>query len=167
MDHEKVKVEVLRLRKNDKILPLPIFQTSGASGCDLRADVEEAITLKPKEIKLIPTGIAISIPRGFEGQVRPRSGWASRGVTVVNAPGTIDADYRGEIKVLLINLGEEEVSIERGDRIAQLVIQRVYQIEWEEVDVLDPTVRAEGGFGHTGKGMPHSQAPHPWVDKSI
>lgn len=125
-------------------------QTVGASGYDLQADIEESVSVKPGDRILIPTGIAISIPEGFEAQVRPRSGWALKyGITVANAPGTIDSDYRGEIKVLLIHLGEEVISIKRGDRIAQLVIQKIYRIQWNEVSLLDETQRAKGGFGHT------------------
>lgn len=150
---EKINIKIKRIGKGFPSLSMPIFQTEGASGCDLMADVEQSILLLPHERKLVPTGIAVAIPQGFEGQIRPRSGWAAKlGITVANAPGTIDSDYRGEIQVILINLGSQEVSIQRGDRIAQLVIQKVYRIEWEEVDSLDVTQRAEGGFGHTGKG---------------
>ncbi len=112
---------------------------------------DQQIILKSGDRGLVPTGIAVSIPPGFEAEVRPRSGLAAKyGVTLLNSPGTIDADYRGEIKVLLINLGKEDFKIERGDRIAQLVFQKVYRAEWQESDILDETSRAEGGFGHTG-----------------
>lgn len=112
---------------------------------------DQQIILKPGDRELVPTGIAVSIPPGFEAQVRPRSGLAVKyGVTLLNSPGTIDADYRGEIKVLLINLGKEDFKIERGDRIAQLVFQKVCRAKWQESDILDETLRGVGGFGHTG-----------------
>lgn len=131
-------------------LPLPGPMTAGASGSDLRAD--EAFTLAPLQRCLVPTGVCAAIPPGFEGQVRPRSGLASRhGITLVNAPGTIDSDYRGEIKVALINLGQETFRAERGERIAQLVIAPVIQVDWHEVSRLDETARGEGGFGSTGR----------------
>ena len=125
--------------------------TPGSSGLDLRASIEEPMTLEPFERKLISTGLKLAIPQGYEGQVRPRSGLALKhGITTLNSPGTIDSDYRGEVKVLLINLGSAPVVINSGDRIAQLVIAPVVQAELEEVDELDDTSRGEGGFGHTG-----------------
>jgi dUTP pyrophosphatase len=133
-------------------LPLPVRATAHAAGFDLRAALPEPLTLQPGERAMVPTGIAIALPAGFEAQVRPRSGLAAKhGVGVVNGPGTIDADYRGEIRVILINLGGEPVRFERGDRIAQLVVQRLPEIEWETVDTLDDTARGAGGFGHTGE----------------
>jgi len=147
---EKIKIKIKRVRQAST-LPIPKFQTSGASGCDLMADISEPVILKPGERRLIPTGFALSIPEGFEGQIRPRSGLAlKKGISITNAPGTIDADYRGEVKIILMNLGQETVTIQPGDRIAQLVIQRVYQVEWLESESLDNTARAAGGFGHTG-----------------
>ena len=132
-------------------LPLPSYQTSGSAGLDLRAALEEDLVLEPQERTVVPTGLSLAIPIGFEGQVRPRSGLAFRhGLTVTNAPGTIDSDYRGEIKVLLINLGAEPVTISRGMRCAQLVIAPVHQASILEVEDLDPTDRGEGGFGSTG-----------------
>ena len=134
-------------------LPLPAYETASAAGMDLRAAVadDEPVTLRPGSRAAVPTGLAMALPDGFEGQVRPRSGLAAKqGVTLVNTPGTIDADYRGEVKVLLINLGEEDVVIRRGDRIAQLVVAPVVQARWSEVETLDETVRGEGGFGSTG-----------------
>ena len=134
-------------------LPLPAYETASAAGMDLRAAVaeDEPVTLRPGSRAPVPTGLAFALPDGFEGQVRPRSGLAAKhGVTLVNTPGTIDADYRGEVKVLLINLGEEDVVIRRGDRIAQLVIAPVVQAVWAEVDSLDETARGAGGFGSTG-----------------
>ena len=134
-------------------LPLPAYETASAAGMDLRAAVaeDEPVTLRPGSRAPVPTGLAFALPDGFEGQVRPRSGLAAKhGVTLVNTPGTIDADYRGEVKVLLINLGEEDVVIRRGDRIAQLVVAPVVQARWSEVETLDETVRGAGGFGSTG-----------------
>jgi dUTP pyrophosphatase len=134
-------------------LPLPAYETEHAAGMDLRAAVPEdaPLTLRPGDRHAVPTGLCIAIPPGFEGQVRPRSGLAARsGVTCLNAPGTVDADYRGEVMVILINLGEEAVTIRRGDRIAQLLISPVVQAEWREVDSLDVTARGDGGFGSTG-----------------
>jgi dUTP pyrophosphatase len=132
-------------------LALPAYMSELAAGLDLAAAVEDALLIAPGDITLVPTGLALAIPPGFEGQVRPRSGLASRhGLTVVNAPGTIDADYRGEVKVALINLGREPVSIARGDRVAQLVICPVARAALVEVTDLPPSPRGEGGFGHTG-----------------
>lgn len=134
---------------------LPSYQTEGASGMDLRADIGEEVTIPPLGRALVPTGIAVAIPPGVEGQVRARSGLAIRnGVTCLNAPGTIDSDYRGEICVILVNLGAEPFSVRRGDRVAQLVFSPVARGTWREVEILTPTVRGEGGFGHTGQGGP-------------
>lgn len=131
--------------------PLPNYQTEGASAVDLFADLNESIILKSKERKLIPTGIFISIPIGHEAQVRPRSGLAIKhGITVLNSPGTIDSDYRGEIGVILINHSEEDFKISNGERIAQLVLSRYEKITWEETVNLDDTKRGKGGFGSTG-----------------
>jgi dUTP pyrophosphatase len=147
-----VKVKVRRVRGDrDREIPLPKYMTERSSGMDLFAAFEGELTLEPGDRKLIPTGIALSIPKGYEGQVRPRSGLALRdGVTLVNTPGTIDADYRGEIGVLLINLGRQPFRVKRGDRIAQLVIAPVSQATLELADELDDTPRSGGGFGHTG-----------------
>lgn len=132
--------------------PLPAYATPGSSGMDLRAELNEPVVLKPLERTLIPTGIFLEIPQGYEAQVRPRSGLAiKQGITCLNTPGTIDADYRGEIKVILVNLSSEDQTIHPGDRIAQMVFQQVTQVEWEEVDELEKSQRGEGGFGHTGK----------------
>ena len=130
---------------------LPEYETLFSAGMDLRANIDEPIVMKPMERKLVPTGLYISLPEGFEAQVRPRSGLAiKKGITVLNAPGTIDADYRGEIRVILINLSDEEFVIQDGDRIAQMIISRHERAEWNEVDVLDETQRGAGGFGSTG-----------------
>ena len=132
--------------------PLPAYATEGSSGLDLRAFLPEPITMASLLRLLVPTGLFIELPIGYEAQVRPRSGLAlKQGITCLNTPGTIDADYRGEIKILLINLSTENCVIQDGDRIAQLVIQTVTQVTWVLVDTLNETSRAEGGFGHTGK----------------
>lgn len=134
-------------------LPLPAYETPLAAGMDLRAAVEDdaPVTLKPMSRAMVPTGLAFAVPAGFEAQVRPRSGLAAKaGITCLNTPGTIDADYRGEVKVILINLGEEDFVIRRGDRIAQLVIAPVASAQWAQVDSLDETARGAGGFGSTG-----------------
>ncbi|MCQ2208746.1 MAG: dUTP diphosphatase [Paludibacteraceae bacterium] len=131
---------------------LPSYATSQSAGMDLRANIEEAIELKPLERVLVPTGIYMALPEGYEAQIRPRSGLAAKhGVTVLNTPGTIDADYRGEVKVILVNLSNEPFTIEDGERVCQMVIARHEQVTWQEVDVLEETERGEGGFGHTGK----------------
>lgn len=135
---------------NRSINPLPQYATSGAAGVDIRAHIQEALTLQPLERKLVPTGLFIQLPEGYEAQVRPRSGLAIRhGITCLNSPGTIDADYRGEIQVILINLSNEPYTIQPGDRIAQMVIQQVEKIHWKEVNEIAATARGEGGFGHT------------------
>jgi len=131
--------------------PLPSYATPLSAGMDLRANLDEPIRLRPLQRCLVPTGLYIALPPGYEAQVRPRSGLAiKRGITVLNAPGTIDADYRGEICVVLINLSDEEFVIEDGERIAQMIIARHEQIVWEETDTLSDTERGAGGFGHTG-----------------
>lgn len=131
--------------------PLPAYATSQSAGMDLRANIESPITLHPMERSLVPTGIRIALPEGYEAQVRPRSGLALKhGITVLNTPGTIDSDYRGELKVLLVNLSNEDFVVNAGERVAQMVIARHETATWEEVDVLDETERGEGGYGHTG-----------------
>ncbi len=145
-----MKIYIKRFKK-DSLVPIPQYMTGGASGMDLFASLEREVTLEPGERRLIPTGIAVAIPEGFEGQVRPRSGLAiQKGIGVVNGPGTIDSDYRGEIGVLLINFGNEPFTIRHGERIAQLVISQVFRASLEEVDDLPTTPRQGGGFGHTG-----------------
>jgi dUTP pyrophosphatase len=144
-------IAVRRLPHNQD-LPLPAYETPLSAGMDLRAAVAEAVTLAPGQRGLIPTGLAMAIPAGFEVQVRPRSGLALKhGVTCLNTPGTIDADYRGEVQVILINLGHEPFVIQRGDRIAQMVLAPVVQGRWQEVAALDDTSRGAGGFGSTGQ----------------
>ncbi len=145
-----VKVQIKRLA-NGKGISLPRFMSQMAAGMDISAAIPAPVTVKSGEIVLIPTGFAVALPEGYEFQIRPRSGLAiKKGLTVINAPGTIDADYRGEVRVGLINLGKEPVEIKPGERIAQMVLSRVWQVEWEEVEDLDATRRGEGGFGHTG-----------------
>ena len=143
-----MKVQVINKSKH----PLPQYATGMSAGMDLRANLEEPIVLKPLQRCLVPTGIFMALPEGFEAQVRPRSGLAiKKGISVLNSPGTIDADYRGEVCVILVNLSTEDFVVEDGERIAQMVIARYDQAEWQEVDVLDETERGAGGFGHTGK----------------
>jgi dUTP pyrophosphatase len=145
-----MKIYFKRVKKDDSI-PMPQYMTPGASGMDLFASLEKEVTLGPGERRLIPTGISVAIPEGFEGQIRPRSGLAvQKGIGVVNGPGTVDSDYRGEIGVLLINFGKEPFTIRNGERIAQMVISQVFRVTLEEADDLPATQRQGGGFGHTG-----------------
>jgi dUTP pyrophosphatase len=140
-------IRIINKSKNE----LPGYETAHSAGMDLRADLEAAMFLKPMERKLIPTGLCIELPEGFEAQIRPRSGLAYKhGISIVNSPGTIDADYRGEIKVLLINLSTEVFEINNGDRIAQMVVANHEKVDWEPVEVLNETDRGAGGYGHTG-----------------
>ena len=145
-----IKVKV-KINKTAEDLPLPRYMSGGSSGMDLYAAVDEDIVRDPGGFRLIPTGIHLQLPAGYEGQVRPRSGLAAKyGVTVLNTPGTIDSDYRGEIKIILINLGREPFVIKRGDRIAQLVISRYERVELVPAECLEDSERGTGGFGHTG-----------------
>lgn len=138
------------INKSNNILPA--YETLHAAGMDLRAHLETPVSLKPLERKLVPTGLYIELPEGFEAQIRPRSGLAYKhGISIVNAPGTIDADYRGEIGVLLVNLSDQVFEINPGERIAQMVVARHERVEWQEVDLLTETSRGAGGYGHTGK----------------
>lgn len=142
-----VKIKVV----NTGCQPLPAYATSQSAGMDLRANIESPITLHPMERTLVPTGIRIELPEGYEAQVRPRSGLALKhGITVLNTPGTIDSDYRGELKVLLVNLSNDDFVVNAGERVAQMVIARHETATWEEVEVIDETERGEGGYGHTG-----------------
>lgn len=146
-----ITIKFRRLSDKFQDIELPTYLTEGSSGMDLRAAVEEDVVIKPFETKLIPTNLAVEIPFGYEGQVRPRSGLAAKNsITILNSPGTIDSDYRGEIKVIITNLGCEDFVIHRGDRIAQLVITKVEKVNIVEVDNLNETKRNDGGFGHTG-----------------
>ena len=143
-----MKVKVV----NQSRFSLPEYQTPLSAGMDLRANIKESISLEPLQRALVPTGLYVELPAGYEMQIRPRSGLAAKqGITVLNAPGTIDADYRGEIKVILVNLSPETVIINDGERVAQAVVARCEQVEWESVDELSSTERGEGGFGSTGK----------------
>ena len=142
-----MKVKII----NNSQWPAPAYATELSAGMDLKANLAEPVTLRSLERTLVPTGLFIALPQGYEAQVRPRSGLAAKhGITVLNTPGTIDADYRGEIKVILVNLSAEEFTIEPGERIAQMVIARHESVEWEEVETLDETTRGAGGFGSTG-----------------
>jgi len=144
----KINVRIINKSSND----LPAYATEGSAGMDIRADLPGPLVLKPLERQLVPTGLFIELPLGYEAQVRPRSGLAIKhGITCLNTPGTIDSDYRGEIKVILINLSGEDQTLHPGDRIAQMVIAAVEQVEWEQVETISETVRSVGGFGHTGK----------------
>ena len=145
-----MEIKIKRLGGAEDIA-LPRYETAGSSGMDIRAAVKEEVVLEPGEIKLVPTGLAVSIPRGYEGQIRPRSGLAlGHGIGMVNSPGTIDSDYRGEIGIIMINWGQEPFVLKRGDRIAQMIITKVYHADIMEVNDLDSTTRGEGGFGHSG-----------------
>jgi dUTP pyrophosphatase len=149
---EEVRIEIKRLRPSSNSIALPVYMTEGAAGMDICADIENDLELAPMERALIPTGFAIALPAGFEAQIRPRSGIALRqGLTLVNSPGTIDSDYRGEIQLIAINLGTEPVVVERGQRIAQMIVQRVVRARWHEVNDLPSSIREAGGFGHTDK----------------
>ncbi len=148
MNFEKMIVRVVNKSKHN----LPQYETVHSAGMDLRANIDEPVVLKPLERALIPTGLFIELPAGFEAQIRPRSGMAFKhGITVLNTPGTIDSDYRGEIKIILVNLSNEQFTIHDGDRIAQMIIAEFKQIQWEKVSQLNETERGGGGFGHTGK----------------
>ncbi len=145
---QKIEVKIVNTSSNQ----LPAYATEGSAGMDLRANLEEAITLQPLQRSIVPTGLSIELPQGYEAQVRPRSGLAiNQGITCLNSPGTVDSDYRGEIKVILINLSNEPQQIKHGDRIAQMVICKVEQAALQWVQELNKTLRGEGGFGHTGK----------------
>ena len=150
--HEKVRIRISRVGLDGTDLPLPSYSTAGSSGMDICAAVREDYTVNAGDTALIPTGFQIEIPWGYEAQVRPRSGLALKhSIGVLNAPGTIDSDYRGEVKIILKNFGKENFVVRRGDRIAQLVICPVVRAEWEEVEAVEETPRGAGGFGHTGR----------------
>ena len=143
-----VKIKIINQSAN----PLPAYATEGSAGMDIRANLPRPLVLKPMERQLVPTGLFIELPEGYEAQIRPRSGLAIKyGITCLNSPGTIDSDYRGEIKIILINLSQEEHIIQDKDRIAQIIIGKVEKVKWELVESITETVRSEGGFGHTGK----------------
>jgi dUTP pyrophosphatase len=144
----KLKVKIINLSPN----PLPEYATAGSAGMDIRANLNGQVILQPFERALIPTGLFLELPDGFEAQIRPRSGLAIRqGITCLNSPGTVDADYRGELKVILINMSQEPQNINHGDRIAQMIVSKVERIKWKQVNSIATTERNDGGFGHTGK----------------
>lgn len=150
-----INIEALNAMKvkivNSSGNPLPDYSTSSSAGMDLRANLDKPLVLKPLERKLIPTGLFVELPEGYEAQIRPRSGLAlKKGISVLNTPGTIDADYRGEIGIILVNLSNEEFVVEHGERICQMVINKVESIQWDQVESLDESERGQGGFGHTG-----------------
>lgn len=148
---EHIQVAIKRIRPGADT-PFPCYMTSHSAGMDLYADLAEDSVLLPGSRVLVPTGIALALPDGFEAQIRPRSGLALKhGITLVNSPGTIDSDYRGEISVILINHGTEAFTVRSGERVAQMIIARFSRVEWQEVDELESTIRGEGGFGHTGR----------------
>lgn len=156
----EVKVQIKRVRHGKAAVPLPRYMTGGSAGMDLAAAVDGEVVLAPMERALVPAGFALALPAGYEAQIRPRSGLAlKQGVTLVNSPGTIDSDYRGEVQLAMINLGTEPVTIRQGDRIAQMVIQRVPRVRWEEVDELPASAREAGGFGHTDAEEPAAAPP--------
>lgn len=148
---QQIEIKIKRLNEDTADIPLPAYMTAEAAGLDIYAAVTEALTLEPKAIALVPTGFAMALPHGFEAQIRPRSGLAVKhGITMINSPGTIDADYRGEVKIAVINLGNKSYVIRRGERIAQMVVQPVYRANFTLVEELETTQRSGGGFGHTG-----------------
>jgi dUTP pyrophosphatase len=148
----EVLIKFKRISNEFDRIPLPSYSTEGSSGMDIRAALKKPLLLKPKEIEMIPTNLTVEIPIGFEIQVRPRSGLAAKhGIGILNSPGTIDADYRGELKIIIINLGKDGFIIQPGDRIAQLVVSKIYKANMKEVEELNMSNRSDGGFGHTGK----------------
>lgn len=148
---EKIRIKIQRIENKYNDIPLPEYSTEGSSGLDIRAAVEDELVLTRGKVSLVPTNLRVEIPLGYEMQVRPRSGLAANhGIGILNSPGTIDSDYRGELKIILFNFGEKDFLIKRGDRIAQIVLAKVYRAELDESDNLDNSKRAEGGFGHTG-----------------
>lgn len=152
MSHKKIKIRISRTHPESPDIALPAYATADSSGMDICAAVEKEIVVKHGETVLVPTGFSIEVPHGYEAQIRPRSGLAlKQAITVLNSPGTIDSDYRGEVRIILSNFGGKDFLIRRGDRIAQMVISPVVQAEWLEVEDLAQTERGAGGFGHTGK----------------
>jgi len=147
-----VKVKIKKISENHKDIPLPKYETAGSAGMDVRAAIENETVLESGKVALIPTNLKVEIPEGFEIQIRPRSGLAAKhGIGLLNSPGTIDSDYRGEIKIIMFNFGAEDFVIRRGDRIAQMIISKVYRMEFDETKELAESKRGSGGFGHTGK----------------
>ena len=150
MNNINIKIKKLSKEYND--IPLPEYATEGSAGMDIRAAIDEPVIVKMGEVVIVPTNLSVEIPLGYEIQVRPRSGLAAKhGIGILNSPGTIDSDYRGEIKIILINFGKEQFTIQKGDRIAQLIISKVYRADFREENTLNESKRGSGGFGHTGK----------------
>ena len=150
---EKIKIKIKRLSNEFNDIQLPHYTTEGSAGMDIRAAIDDKIILKAGELSLIPTNLSVEIPEGYEIQVRPRSGLAVKhGIGVLNSPGTIDSDYRGEVKIILMNFSKEDFKILRGERIAQIIVSKVYKADFIETDELNMSERGDGGFGHTGKG---------------
>jgi dUTP pyrophosphatase len=149
---DSIKIKLKRIKTGYDDIPLPSYSTDGASGMDIRAAVDDEFVIPKGDIALVPTNLSVEIPEGFEIQVRPRSGLAVKhGIGVLNSPGTIDSDYRGEIKIILFNFGREDFHIKRGDRIAQIILNKFYKASFDETDELNQSSRGSGGFGHTGK----------------
>lgn len=149
---EEIRIKVKRLSEDFLDVPLPHYATLGSAGMDIRAAIKEDVILEPGKVELIPTNLSVEIPVGYEIQVRPRSGLAAKhGIGILNSPGTIDSDYRGEVKIIIMNFGKEDFKISKGDRIAQLIVSKVFTAKIEEVKDLNSSHRGEGGFGHTGK----------------
>jgi len=148
---EEITIKFKRLSEEFNNIPLPSYSTSGSAGMDIRAAIKKPVNLKPLEVEMITTNLSVEIPEGFDIQVRPRSGLAAKhGIGILNSPGTIDSDYRGEVKIILINFSKEEFMIQPGDRIAQLILSKIYKAKLEETEELNHSKRGEGGFGHTG-----------------
>ncbi|MCL6493976.1 MAG: dUTP diphosphatase [Ignavibacterium sp.] len=149
---EIVEIKIKRLSDEFSDVPLPAYATEGSSGMDIRAAVKDELIIEPGKVALVPTNLSVEIPKGYEIQVRPRSGLAANhSIGILNSPGTIDSDYRGEVKIILMNFGDQPFAIHRGDRIAQLVVSKVYSAKIVETENLNSSIRGEGGFGHTGK----------------
>ena len=148
---EEITIKFKRLSEEFNNIPVPSYSTVGSAGMDIRAAMEDPVTIKPMEVEMIPTNLSVEIPEGFEIQVRPRSGLAAKhGIGILNSPGTIDSDYRGEVKIILINFSKEEFIIQPGERLAQLILSKVYKARLEETEELNNSKRGDGGFGHTG-----------------
>lgn len=163
---EKIKVKIFRIDHKYNDIPIPHYATEGSSGLDIRAAVDNELIVEKGKVVLVPTNLKVEIPTGYEIQARPRSGLAANhGIGILNSPGTIDSDYRGEIKIILFNFGENDFVIKRGDRIAQIVLAKVYRAEFDETDNLNNSQRAEGGFGHTGTKWVECQNLKPERDK--
>ena len=149
---ENINIKIKRISKEYNDIPLPEYATEGSAGMDIRAAVKESLIVKMGEVVIVPTNLSVEIPQGYEIQVRPRSGLAAKhGIGILNSPGTIDSDYRGEIKIILINFGKEDFTIQKGERVAQLIISRVFRANFKEESSLNESKRGTGGFGHTGK----------------